>query len=268
MPKELLNRPLKELDRAYIRKHIKAVTFDIDGVVVPVGTRIKEDGTGTNLVIKTNPLSPKMISLILELKKYLYINFSSGRALLYLQNFLGEILWDKVSICGENGNFILMNGKVRQIISYDEKYFQKIANIKEEIKKLAKKRRGLILGFEPKHVILTVFTKGPVLEIEKIVKKYDRKRELYCLWSGEGYDIGHKKTSKATALKYVCKALRINPKEMITTGNNLNDKEMLEFGIGVSVDPKRVSAAYAIEKKRGILGGEVIAKHLLNAFRK
>jgi len=53
---------------------------------------------------------------------------------------------------------------------------------------------------------------------------------------------------------------------MVTTGNNLNDKEMLDFGIGVSVDPKQVSGKYAIPKTKGVLGGEILAKYLLKAM--
>ena len=54
---------------------------------------------------------------------------------------------------------------------------------------------------------------------------------------------------------------------MITTGNYLNDKEMLDFGIGVSVNPEQVSGQYAIPQKKDVLGGEVLARYLLKAFK-
>lgn len=262
------NRPLTALNQTFIRKYIKAVTFDIDGVVVPVGTKIIEDGSGTHLSIRTHRMSARMVNMIHTLKRHVWINFSSGRSLLYLQHFLGDVLWDKVSLCGENGNFVFMNGAVKQLVSYPKGYFQKLSDIRKDLQKLKVQKPKLIVGFEPKHVILTVFTRGEVPLIAKTVKRHDREGELYCLWSGEGYDIGYKKTSKATALKYICENLGIKSKEMVTTGNNLNDREMLSFGIGVSVDPERVRGAYAIPKKRGMLGGEVLAEYLLNAFRK
>ncbi|MDI6820765.1 MAG: HAD hydrolase family protein [Patescibacteria group bacterium] len=261
-----MNKPLEKLGYSFIRENIKAVTFDIDGVIVPTGTFLRENIDGTELTIKTYKLSAEMVSMLKELKKYVWINFSSGRALLYLQNMLGDILWDRVTLTAENGNFILMNGKVEQIAEYDQKYFQKITDIRQDLKRLKEEKPDSVYGFEPKHVIITIHTAKKMSEIEEIVKKHDKKRELYCLWTSEGYDIGHMKTNKRTALLYLTGKLEIKPEQMITTGNNLNDKEMLGFGIGVSVDPEQVSGEYAIPKKKGELGGEILAKYLLEAF--
>lgn len=263
-----LNKPLEKLDPDFIKKKVKAVTFDVDGVIVPTGTFLRESVDGTKLTVRTHKLSEEMIKMIKELKKYFWINFSSGRALLYLEYMLGDILWDRVSLIAENGNFILIDGKIKQLSFYGRDYFQKITNIRNDLKKLKKEKSKTVYGFEPKHLIITVHTSKKVPEIEKIVKKHDKEGELYCLWTSEGYDIGHIKTNKQTALRFLSKKLKIKPKEMITTGNNLNDKEMLDFGIGVSVDPKQVNGQYAIPKKRNRLGGEVLAKYLLKAMTK
>jgi len=265
---ELNNKSLEKLEYSFIKKNIKAITFDIDGVIVPTGTFLRENIDGTELTIKTHKLSAEMVEMIKELKKYVWINFSSGRALLYLQNMLGDILWDRVSLTAENGNFILMNGKVLQIAEYDQKYFQKITDIRNDLKKLKEEKPDIVYGFEPKHVIITIHTAKEIPKIEEIVKKHDTEQELYCLWTSEGYDIGHKKTNKQTALLYLTKKLKIKPEQMITTGNNLNDKEMLDFGIGVSVDPEKVSGEYSTHKKEGTLGGEILARYLLDAFKK
>ncbi len=261
-----LNKPLEKLDPDFIRKNVKAVTFDVDGVIMPTGTFLRESFDGTKLTIKTHKLSKKMIEMIKELKKYVWINFSSGRALLYLEYMLEDILWDKVSLIGENGNFILIDGKVQQLSLCNQSYLQKLTNIRNDIKKLKKEKPDKIYGFEPKHIIITVHTANKMPEIEKIVKKHDKENELYCLWTSEGYDIGNIKTNKQTALCFLSNRLKIKPEEMITTGNNLNDKEMLNFGIGISVDPEQVSGKYAIQKKKGMLGGEILAKYLLMAF--
>jgi len=261
-----INKPLEKLGHSFIRENIKAVTFDIDGDIVPTGTFLRENIDGTELTIRTHKLSAEMVKTIKELKKYVWINFSSGRALLYLQNMLSDILWDKVSLTAENGNFILMNGKVEQIAEYDQKYFQKITDIRQDLKNLKEEKPDSVHGFEPKHVIITIHTTKKMPEIEEIVKRHDKERELYCLWTSEGYDIGHMKTDKQTALLYLARKLKISPKQMITTGNNLNDKEMLDFGIGISVDPEQVNGEYAIPKKKGELGGEILAKYLLMAF--
>ena len=261
-----LNKPLEQLDLDFIKKKVKAVTFDLDGVIVPTGTFLRESLDGTELIMRTHKLSKEMIEMIKELKKYVWINFSSGRSLLYLQHMLEDILWDKVSLIAENGNFILIDGKVEQLSLYDKSYFQKITDIRNDLKKLKEEKPDSVYGFEPKHVIITVHTAKKMPEIEEIVKKHDKEKELYCLWTSEGYDIGHIKTNKKTALLFLSKKLKIKPEEMITTGNNLNDKEMLDFGIGVSVDPEQVSGKYAIPKKEGVLGGEILAKYLLKAM--
>jgi HAD superfamily hydrolase (TIGR01484 family) len=261
-----LNKPLEKLDLDFIRKNVKAVTFDLDGVIVPTGTFLRESIDGTELFMRTYKLSKEMIAMIKELKKYVWINFSSGRALLYLEHMLEDILWDKVSLIAENGNFILLDGKIEQLSLYDQSYFQKITDIRNDLKKLKEEKPDRVYGFEPKHVIITVHTAKKMPEIEEIVKKHDKEGELYCLWTSEGYDIGHMKTNKLTALLYLAKKLKIKPEEMITTGNNLNDKEMLDFGIGISVDPEKVSGKYAIPKIKGVLGGEILAKYLLKAM--
>ncbi len=261
-----LNKSLEKLDLDFIRKNVKAVTFDLDGVIVPTGTFLRESVDGTELIMRTHKLSKEIIEMIKELKKYVWINFSSGRALLYLEHMLEDILWDKVSLIAENGNFILLDGKVEQLSLYDQSYFQKITDIRNDLKKLKEEKPDSVYGFEPKHVIITVHTAKKMSEIEEIVKKHDKEGELYCLWTSEGYDIGHIKTNKLTALLYLAKKLKIKPEQMITTGNNLNDKEMLDFGIGVSVDPEKVSGKYAIPKKKDVLGGEILAKYLLKAM--
>ena len=263
-----LNKPLEQLDLDFIKKKVKAVTFDLDGVIVPTGTFLRESLDGTELIMRTHKLSKEMIEMIKELKKYVWINFSSGRSLLYLQHMLEDILWDKVSLIAENGNFILIDGKVEQLSLYDKSYFQKITDIRNDLKKLKEEKPDSVYGFEPKHVIVSVHTANKMLEIEEIVKKHDKEKELYCLWTSEGYDIGHIKTNKQTALLFLSKKLKIKPEEMITTGNNLNDKEMLDFGIGVSVDPEQVSGKYAIPKKKGVLGGEILVKYLLKVMAK
>ena len=47
---------------------IKAVTFDIDGVIIPTGTQLKESADGTELFIKSKQLSLQFIENVKELK--------------------------------------------------------------------------------------------------------------------------------------------------------------------------------------------------------
>lgn len=261
------NRPLGELDGDFVRKTIKAAAFDIDGVVVKAGTVLEQSLDGSELTIKTNKLSSEMAEMLNELKEYIRIIFVSGRSVLHLESIVEDILWSNISLIGENGNFLLTDGRFEQLAFYDEDYFQKLVDIREDFEALKKKRPDVIHGFEPKHMIITLHTSEKVPEVEKIVKKHDKEGELYCLWTSEGYDIGHVKTNKRTALEILSDRVGLTPGEIITTGNNLNDREMLEFGVGISVNPDLVEGEYAVPPKPGILGGEVIARHLLDSFK-
>ena len=41
------NKPLEKLDPGFIREKIKAVIFDVDGVIIPTGTFLRESFDGT-----------------------------------------------------------------------------------------------------------------------------------------------------------------------------------------------------------------------------
>jgi len=45
------NKPISELTKKDLKK-IKLIVFDVDGVLVPKGTRIKQDGNVTTLETK------------------------------------------------------------------------------------------------------------------------------------------------------------------------------------------------------------------------
>ncbi|MCK4386636.1 MAG: HAD hydrolase family protein [Candidatus Pacebacteria bacterium] len=238
-------------------ENIKAITFDLDGVIIPTGTELRESPDGTELFIKTKIISDDFFRDIEILKKHIWINFSSGRNLLYLQSVLSPILWKNVSLQGENGNVTLLEGKL-SAVEYDLEYFDLLKEIKEEIKKEE------IRGFEPKNFILTVHCdKGD--KIPEIVRSLDKKGLLYCLWTGEAYDIGHKSRSKAEGVSKICEFLKIGAKQMLTMGNNLNDVEMLKYGTGVTVNPARAEGEY---KTSGVgLGGEEIARYLVDYYQ-
>jgi len=243
---------------------IKVVTFDIDGVIIPVGTELKENEDGTELYMKSKQLSRHFIEDLKELRKYLRLNFSSGRNLLYLKSLVNEIFDDNIILQAENGNLTWIDGKITHP-SYGNDYFLKLRDIKESIKQMMKMDKR-IRGFEPKMFIVTVHC-DEMEEICNLVKEIDKNEELYCLWTNEGYDIGSKKTSKGQGIIKIAQYLGIPEKQIMTSGNNHNDKEMLENGLGVTVDPNRVKGDYFIEYQNGELGGEKLAEFLLNHYK-
>lgn len=255
---------LSEITNEELEK-IKVVTFDIDGVIIPVGTQLRENEDGTELFMKSKQLSRTFIENLKELKKYVRLNFSSGRNLLYLRSLVNEIFDDRVILQAENGNLTWIGGKITHHY-YSNEYFSKLRNIKESIKRLMAGDKR-IRGFEPKMFIVTVHC-DEMEEVLNFVKAHDPENELYCLWTNEGYDIGSKEVSKGRGISRISEILGIQPKHIMTTGNNHNDKEMLEVGLGVTVDPDRVKGDYFIEYDKGELGGENLAEFLLRYYQK
>ena len=245
---------------------IKIITFDIDGVIAPVGTKIQEsiDEDSIDLYMESKKLSPEFIENLKKLEKYVRLNFSSGRNILYLKSLVNEFFDEKTILQAENGNITWVDNKITHP-EYTNEYFNQIRDIKKEITKIKSKDKR-IRGFEPKLFILTVHCEQ-MEEIPELVKRISND-SLYCLWTNEGYDIGSKKMSKGKAIEVLSKAMEINPKQIMTTGNNYNDAEMLEIGKGVTVDPDRIQAEYFIEHKPDELGGELLAKFLLDYFEK
>jgi len=243
---------------------LKAITFDIDGVIISTGTQLQESADGTELYMKSKQLSQQFIENLKELKKYLKLNFSSGRNILYLKSLVNEIFDKDVFLQAENGNISWFGGEITHP-HYSADYFTKLKIIRERIKAMMAQGDERIRGFEPKMFILTPHS-DQMEEIPNIVKEVDPKGELYCLWTNEGYDIGSKIMNKGKGIEKFAQYLKINPKEIMTTGNNYNDVEMLAVGLGVTVDPKRAKAEYFIEHQPDELGGELLVEFLLKYY--
>ncbi len=245
---------------------LKVVTFDIDGVIAPTGTIIKEtiDEDSIDLYMEAKKLSSGFIENLQKLEKYVRLNFSSGRNILYLKTLVNKIFDEKTILQAENGNITWLNNKIIHP-SYEDEYFIKLKELKIKIREM-KETDKRIRGFEPKMFILTVHC-DEMEEIQRLVKEMSGD-DLYCLWTNEGYDIGSKEMSKGQAIVNLAKELGIELKQIMTTGNNYNDKEMLEIGKGVTVEPKRVKAEYFIEHKPEELGGELLVDFLLEYYGK
>ncbi len=245
---------------------LKAITFDIDGVIISTGTKLQESADGTELYMKSKQLSPQFIENLKELKKYLKLNFSSGRNILYLKSLVNEIFDRDVFLQAENGNISWLGGEITHP-DYSADYFTKLKIIRERIKAMMAQGDERIRGFEPKMFILTSHS-DKMEEIPNIVKEVDPEGELYCLWTNEGYDVGSKTMNKGKGIERLAQYLKINPKEIMTTGNNYNDAEMLMMGTGVTVDPGRVEAEYFIEHQPDELGGELLVEFLLEYYKR
>ena len=85
------------------------------------------------------------------------------------------------------------------------------------------------------------------------VKKHGKYKDLIINKEYEYLDIVPKSTNKKSALEFLSSYLKINSKDVLAIGDNLNDIDMLK-NVGISV---AVNNAYDEVKK--------IAKHITNA---
>lgn len=252
--------PLSKLTGKDI-ENIKLLSFDVDGVTIARGTQVREKGNV--LTIKTKVISPRLVEKFEHLRKYFYINFTSGRSLLYLARMFSPLLLDKITLQAENGLFTLLDGQVIQHDRLTPKELEKTEEIRREIVELAKTDTN-VEGFEPKQFMVTVHCLHEDEEIGNIVRSVDTESEFYTYWiSGEAYDIFLKRFNKAGALEFLTKSLKLSMSQVLAVGNDVNDKSIVErAGVGITTSRDDLEAHYYTQGKYE-LGGEEVVERLL-----
>ena len=246
-------KPITKLTRQYMKK-IKMIVFDVDGVLVPRGTKIKQMGHTT--ILETKVIEKKQIEQIKELnKKGFLINISSGRGLYMLQEMFREVL-PFVSLTYENGSATWYKGKIYQHVNSFE-------YLKDVFPKLKRVRSNNIKGFEPKEFIITIHCAKRVKEIEEIVKE---EKNLYTVWNGEAYDIGIKKEqTKATGLSRIMKVFKLEKENILAVGDNYNDYELFkEAGIAISADRSRIKGDFYVPLRGKFLPADKLMQKILS----
>ncbi|PIN94320.1 hypothetical protein COU61_00460 [Candidatus Pacearchaeota archaeon CG10_big_fil_rev_8_21_14_0_10_35_13] len=235
-------------------KDIKLLVFDVDGVIVPRGTKIS---TSNNiLTLETKKVSQEMILLIKKLSELGFlINISSGRSLFMLLEMFREVL-PFVSITYENGSASWYKGVIHQHVNSFDK-------LRAVLSRLSSINHPMIKGFEPKELIVTIHCHDRVSLIEEL---FSDEPDLYCLWNGEAYDIGiHDSQTKAQGLIHLMKILNLNRDNVLAIGDNYNDKELLEAsGLSITCDKSRVSGDFFIELLGDKLPGVVLSEKILS----
>lgn len=245
-------KPLDELTKKDLQ-HIKLIVFDVDGVLVPRGTKIKQVGNKTSF--ETKKISEKQIDQIKKLNRLGFkINISSGRGLYMLQEMFRDVL-PFVSITYENGSATWFKGKIFQHVNS----FNETKDVFDKLKKIKHKE---IKGFEPKEFIITIHCRKRIKKIEEVVNQY---KKLYWIWNNEAYDIGIKKVqTKAIGLRKIMKSFKLSKKNVLAIGDNYNDKELLEEAeIAVSVDKSRLKGDFYIPLKGKFLPADLLMQKII-----
>lgn len=235
---------------------IKMVVFDVDGVIVKRGTKIKQKGNITTL--ETKVIAKKQIEQIKKLNEMGFlVNISSGRGLYMLQEMFREIL-PFISLTYENGSATWYKGQIYQHINSFE-YFQEIYPI---LKKNTLGHKN-VKGFEPKEFIITIHCEKRVKKIEDIVKN---DGNLTTVWNGEAYDILIKNIqTKALGIKNLMKIFKLKKENIMIIGDNYNDQEMLnEGGLPISADKDRVSGKFYVPQNGKILPADNLMQKIIS----
>ncbi|MCE9549169.1 HAD-IIB family hydrolase [Candidatus Nomurabacteria bacterium] len=245
-------KSLNQLSKKELKK-IKMIVFDVDGVLVPRGTKIKQLGNITTL--ETKIIAPRQIEQIKTLHtKGFLINISSGRSLCMLQEMFREIL-PFVSLSYECGSATWYKGDVYQHVNS----FTNLQKVFLQLKKVTNKN---IKGFEPKEFIVTIHCKKKDKNIEKIVGEY---KNLCTHWNGEAYDVLVKnKQNKAVGLRQVMKIFRLKKENIMAIGDNYNDHELLQAsGIPISADKSRVKGKFYVPLTGKLLPADKLMQKIL-----
>lgn len=248
-------KPLNKFSEKDLSK-IKMIVFDVDGVLVPRGTKIKQVGNTTTL--ETKVIHKKQIEQIRELNELGFlINISSGRGLYMLQEMFREIL-PFVSLTYEDGSATWYKGKIYQHINS----FRSFLSVFPKLKKIASENKN-VKGFEPKEFIITLHCTKRVKEVEEIVKK---EKGLVSPWNGEAYDILIKKDqTKSLGLKHAMKIFKLRKENVMAIGDNYNDQELLEeSGMPISADKSRVKGRFFVPLKGKFLPADVLMQKILS----
>lgn len=248
-------KPLNEFLKKDLKK-IKMIVFDVDGVLVPRGTKIKQVGNTTTL--ETKVIHEKQIGQIKKLYDMGFlINISSGRGLYMLQEMFRGIL-PFVSLTYENGSATWYKGKVYQHVNS----FEHTKDIFPKLKKVVNNNKK-VKGFEPKEFIITIHCNEKVKAIEEIVKK---EGGLVTVWNGEAYDILiNKKQTKAVGLRHAMEIFKLNKGNVMAIGDNYNDQELLkESGMPISADKSRVKGKFYVPLNGEFLPADVLMQKIIS----
>ena len=252
-------KDISELTKKDVEK-IKMLSFDGDGVTKKIGTEfVKKSG---KLELKSYPPSDEMMDILVKLSKYFYINVNSGRSVEYLVDMFGRR--DNFVYLGEIGMYRWVNSKKEANFELDAYEKETLEKIKQ---KLATIKDGRVKGFEPKTYLVTFHCKAPVEGIEEVVDEIDVDNRIYCWWTGEAYDIGSKRINKATGLVKLCEKLGIKMENVATVGHGINDLDMLEAKVGVSISTDADSAKADFVTRGEEKGGLVVVKKILELVK-
>src|SRR3989344_1273971 len=250
-------KSIEKLEKSDL-KGINLIVFDVDGILVPRGTKISQSGQKTVFYIKK--VNKIIISLIKEMSLLGFmINISSGRSLDVLQKMFWPIL-NKITITYENGSSSWINGKIYQHVNS----YSKLSELYRQLSTVKNKN---IKGFEPKEFILTLHTKKRISAVESTIKRHKR---IYFIWNGEAYDVGFRGSqTKLNGLRALLKIIKLKKDNILFIGDNRNDSSLAKNSkIIVTADKRRLNGDFFVKLSKKNLPGKVLMERIIKLIRK
>ncbi len=257
---------MKHIDELRDIEGVNLVVFDVDGVIVPRGSKVYEEGSMVTYDLKFPPA--KFAHLVRELLEHVNVAISSGRSMLTLKTMFSDLLGEE-----RNGNLFLMQaengGRISTSVDeigagHDPVKMRGLALLRPQLRAINHENK---IGFEPKETILTLHCKDRVPQVEELLEG----RDYYLYWNGEAYDIGDPKITKGTGLERIKAELERRtgkPMKSIAIGDRPNDVDMLEKSdISVSADASYLKDAQYYIDEADDLPGVILAEKLLDLFR-
>ena len=257
---------MRHIDELKDVSNVNLVVFDVDGVIIPFGTKVVEKGNA--IIYDMVYPSDKFINLAKELLDYTNVAISSGRNMLVLKSMFSDLLGqerngNKFMIQAESGGRISCGVQEIGAIN-DPGLIRQLSEIKRKLRKV---EHPAISGFEPKESVITMYCSERIEEIENLLNDYPHK----IFWTGETYEVTQKGVDKGRGVEKMKEIIRAGSSADFLTvaiGDRENDLPLLEKAdITISADKECVKDAQYFIDNGGELPGVILAEKLLNLFR-
>ncbi len=254
---------MRHIDELKDVSKVGLVVFDVDGVIIPFGAGVIEDGE--KIIYHMKYPSQEFVQMVKDLLEYTNVAISSGRNMLVLKSMFSDLVAQE-----KNGHRFMIQAESGGRISCgceeissteDPSLMRQLSEIKS---RLAKIDHPAITGFEPKEYVVTMYASERVPEVEKLLEEYPHR----IFFTGETYEVTQEGVDKGSGLEKMKEIIGDRDFLTVAIGDRPNDWPLLEKAdISVSADREHVKdAQYYIDNSEG-LPGEILAKKLLNLFR-
>jgi hydroxymethylpyrimidine pyrophosphatase-like HAD family hydrolase len=254
---------MRHIDELKDVTNVKLVVFDVDGVIIPFGAGVIEDGE--KIIYHMKYPSNRFVEMVKELLEFTNVAISSGRNMLVLKSMFSDLLAQernghKFMIQAESGGRISC-GCDEISSTKDPSLMRELSEIRSRLSKID---HPAITGFEPKESVVTMYASERIPEVEELLEEYPHR----IFFTGETYEVTQQGVDKGSGVDIMKEIIGQGDFRTLAIGDRENDFPLLEKAdISISADKECVKDAQYYIDNNGRLPGEILADKLLNLFR-